>query len=79
MRGQDPVSPVHVSSCVESRALKKGAQPIGWAPLVLDAEKVSAALLMSFYFYLRNQYYNYLISETEKSDEVVLSAAADAD
>ena len=49
-----------------------------WIEIAVSVVLVSAALLMSFYFYLRNQYYNYLISETEKSDEVVLSAAANS-
>ncbi len=49
-----------------------------WIEIALSVVLVSAVLLLIFYFYLRNQYYGYLISETEKSDEVVLSAASNS-
>ena len=49
-----------------------------WIEIMASVVLISAVLLMVFYFYLRDQYYGYLISETEKSDEVVLSAASNS-
>ena len=49
-----------------------------WIEIAASVVLISAVLLMIFYFYLRNQYYGYLISETEKSDEVVLSSASNS-
>lgn len=49
-----------------------------WIEIAASVVLISAVLLLIFYFYLRNQYYGYLIYETEKSDEVVLSAASDS-
>ncbi len=49
-----------------------------WIEIATSVVLISAVLLLVFYFYLRDQYYDYLISETEKSDEVVLSAAANS-
>ena len=49
-----------------------------WIEITVSVILISAVLLLIFYFYLRNQYYRNLISETEKSDEVVLSAASNS-
>ena len=49
-----------------------------WIEITVSVVLISAVLLMVFYFFLRNQYYGNLISETEKSDEVVLSAASNS-
>ena len=49
-----------------------------WIEITVSVVLISAVLLLIFYFYLRNQYYGWMISETEKSDEVVLSAAANS-
>ena len=49
-----------------------------WIEITLSVILISVVLLLIFYFYLRNQYYGNLISETEKSDEVVLSAASNS-
>ena len=47
-----------------------------WIEIAVSIVLISVVLLLIFYFYLRNQYYEYLISETEKTDEVILSAAS---
>ena len=49
-----------------------------WIEITFSVILISVVLLLIFYFYLRNQYYGNLISETEKSDEVVLSAASNS-
>ena len=49
-----------------------------WIEITASVLLISAVLLLIFYFYLRSQYYRHLISETEKSDEVVLSAASNS-
>lgn len=49
-----------------------------WIEIMASVVLFSAVLLLVFYFYLRGQYYGYLISETEKTNEVVLSAAANS-
>ena len=49
-----------------------------WIEITVSVVLISVVLLLIFYFYLQNQYYGNLISETEKSDEVVLSAASNS-
>ena len=49
-----------------------------WIEIMGSVVLISVILLLIFYFFLQNQYYGNLISETEKSDEVVLSAASNS-
>ena len=43
-----------------------------WIEIAVSIVLISVVLLLIFYFYLRNQYYEYLISETEKTASVII-------
>ena len=49
-----------------------------WIEIFTSVTLVSIALLAVFYFYLRNQYYDRLITEMEQADTVMISATANS-
>lgn len=49
-----------------------------WIEVFSSVALVSAALLLVFYFYVQNQYYNRLVAGIRKSDGAMISAAANS-